>query len=122
MIDPDPNKPFLYKRLKSFKYALRGFSGVVFTQPNFIIHILAIGVVFVVGYLLKISHLEWGLVTLAVGLVLMAETFNTSIEWLCDAVSPEYSEKIRWAKDAAAGGVLIAAIAAMLIAVVVFIL
>jgi diacylglycerol kinase (ATP) len=122
LIDPDRNKPFLYKRLKSFKYALRGFSGAVFTQPNFIIHMLAIAVVFVVGYFLKISIMEWGLVTLAVGLVLVAETFNTSIEWLCDAVSPEYSEKIRWAKDAAAGGVLIAAIAAALIGVVVFIL
>ena len=122
MIDPDINKPFLYKRLRSFKYALRGFSGVVVTQPNFIIHILAIGVVFVVGYFMKISLMEWGLVTLAVGIVLMAEVFNTSIEWLCDAVSPEYSEKIRWAKDAAAGGVLIAAIAAALIALIVFIL
>jgi diacylglycerol kinase len=122
MIDPDINKPFLYKRLKSFKYALRGFSGVVFTQPNFIIHILAIAVVFVVGYFLKLSLAEWGLVTLAVGLVLVAEVLNTSIEWLCDAVSPEYSEKIRWAKDAAAGGVLIAAIAAALIGLIVFIL
>lgn len=122
MIDPDKNKPFLYKRLKSFKYALRGFSGVVVTQPNFIIHLLAIAVVFVVGYFFHISLMEWGLVTLAVGLVLVAEIFNTSIEWLCDAVNPEYSDKIRWAKDAAAGGVLIATIAAALIGVVVFVL
>jgi diacylglycerol kinase len=121
-MDPDPNKPFIYKRLKSFKYALRGFSGVVFTQPNFIIHILAIAVVFVVGYFMKLSLAEWGLVTLAVGLVLVAETFNTAIEWVCDAISPEYNEKIRWAKDAAAGGVLIAAIAAVLVALIVFVL
>jgi len=121
-MDPDPNKSFLYRRLKSFKYALRGFSGVVITQPNFIIHIFAIGVVFVVGYFMKISLVEWGLLVLAIGLVLIAEIFNTAIEWLGDLISPDYNEKIRWAKDAAAGGVLVAAGAAVLIAILVFIL
>ena len=122
MMDPDPNKSFLYRRLKSLKYALRGFSGVVITQPNFIIHILAIGVVFVVGYFMKISLMEWGLVVLAIGMVLMAEIFNTAVEWLGDLISPDYNEKIRWAKDAAAGAVLVAAGAAVLIAIIVFIL
>lgn len=122
IMDPDPNKSFLYKRLKSLKYALRGFSGVAITQPNFIIHILAIGVVFVVGYFMKISLLEWGLVVLAIGMVLMAEIFNTAIEWIGDMVSPEYNEKIKWAKDAAAGGVLVAAGTAVLIAILVFVL
>jgi diacylglycerol kinase len=121
-MDPDPNKSFLYKRLKSFKYAIRGFSGVAITQPNFIIHLLAIGVVFVVGYFMKISLVEWGLVVVAIGLVLMAEIFNTAIEWLGDEISPDYNEKIKWAKDAAAGGVLVAAGTAILIAIVVFVL
>jgi diacylglycerol kinase (ATP) len=118
----DPNKSFFYNRLKSFKYALRGFSGVVITQPNFIIHILAIGAVFIVGYFMKIHLMEWGLVTLAIGLVLIAEIFNTAIEWLCDVISPDYNEKIKWAKDAAAGGVLVAAGTAVLIAIIVFVL
>jgi diacylglycerol kinase len=121
-MDPDPNKSFFYRRLKSFKYALRGFSGVVITQPNFIIHLLAIGVVFVVGYFMKISLVEWGLLVLAIGLVLIAEIFNTAVEWLGDLISPDYNEKIRWAKDAAAGGVLVAAGAAVLIAILVFVL
>ena len=121
-MDPDPNRSFLYKRLKSLKYALRGFSGVAITQPNFIIHIMAIGVVFFVGYFMKISLVEWGLVVLAIGMVLMAEIFNTAIEWIGDIVSPEYNDKIKWAKDAAAGGVLVAAGTAILIALVVFVL
>lgn len=121
-MEPDPNKSFLYKRLKSFKYALRGFSGVAITQPNFIIHLIAIAVVFVVGYFMKISLMEWGLVVLAIGLVLIAEIFNTAIEWLGDLISPDYNEKIKWAKDAAAGGVLVAAGTAILIAILVFVL
>jgi diacylglycerol kinase len=113
---------FIIRLLKSFKYALRGFSGVAITQPNFIIHLLAIAVVFVVGYYQKISHVEWGLVVLAIGLVLISEIFNTAVEWLGDLISPDYNEKIKWAKDAAAGGVLIAAGTAILIAILVFIL
>lgn len=118
----DPNRSFFYNRLKSLKYALRGFSGVVITQPNFIIHILAIGVVFVVGYYMKIHLMDWGLVVLAIGLVLIAEIFNTAIEWLCETLGPEYNERIKWAKDAAAGGVLVAAGTAILIAIIVFVL
>jgi diacylglycerol kinase len=115
-------KSFIIRLLKSFKYAVRGFSGVAITQPNFIIHLLAIAVVFVIGYIQKISHVEWGLVVVAIGLVLMAEIFNTAVEWLGDLISPDYSEKIKWAKDAAAGGVLVAAGTAILIAILVFIL
>jgi diacylglycerol kinase (ATP) len=118
----DSNKSFFYNRLKSLKYALRGFSGVVITQPNFIIHILAIGVVFVVGYFMKIHLIEWGLVVLAIGLVLIAEIFNTAVEWICEVMGQEYNEKIKWAKDAAAGGVLVAAGTAILIAIIVFVL
>jgi diacylglycerol kinase len=117
----------LFKRLiihllKSFKYAIRGFSGVAITQPNFIIHMLAIAVVFVIGYFKKISLMEWGLVVLAIGMVLLAEMFNTAVEWLGGMISPDYSDKVKWAKDAAAGGVLVAACTAILIAILVFIL
>lgn len=115
-------KKFIIRLLKSFKYAIRGFSGVAITQPNFIIHLLAIGVVFVIGYFKKITLMEWGLVVLAIGLVLIAEIFNTAVEWLGDLISPDYNEKIKWAKDAAAGGVLVAAGTAILIAIIVFIL
>ena len=116
------SKRFIIRLLKSFKYAIRGFSGVAITQPNFIIHLLAIGVVFVVGYFMKISLMEWGLLVLAIGIVLIAEIFNTAVEWLGDMISPDYNEKIKWAKDAAAGGVLVASGTAILIAIIVFIL
>ena len=116
------SKKFIIRLLKSFKYAIRGFSGVAITQPYFIIHLLAIGVVFILGYFMKISLMEWGLVVLAIGLVLIAEIFNTAIEWLGDMISPDYNEKIKWAKDAAAGGVLVASGTAILIAIIVFIM
>ena len=49
---------------------------------------------------------------LAMGLVWMAEAFNTSLESLADAISIEFHPAIRDAKDVAATAVLIASILA----------
>ena len=45
---------------------------------------------------------------------------NTAIEAICDRVSPEHHELIGVAKDVAAGAVLVAVIAAMIVAVLIF--
>ena len=50
----------------------------------------------------------------------MAELFNTAIESLVDLVSPEYDEMAGFAKDVAAGAVLVAAIAAAVIGAIIF--
>ena len=72
------------------------------------------------GIGLKISTTEWIAVTGCIGLVLMAEGFNSSIEALCDKVSPEMDPLIGHSKDLAAGAVLIAAIAAAVIGMIIF--
>jgi diacylglycerol kinase len=53
-------------------------------------------------------------------MVWMAEALNTAIEFLADEVSLERRERIGKAKDVAAGGVLITAIVAIVIATLVF--
>lgn len=55
-----------------------------------------------------------------IGLVMAMECINTSIEQLCNEVSPEYSVNIKRAKDAAAAAVLCVAIVAAAVAVVLF--
>ena len=52
--------------------------------------------------------------------VLSAESFNTSLERLCDTVTKENCEGIRKAKDLAAGAVLIKALFAVLSAIFIF--
>jgi diacylglycerol kinase (ATP) len=54
-------------------------------------------------------------VALSVGLVLALEMMNAALEYLIDKVHPEIAEEIKFAKDAAAGGVLIASMAAALV-------
>lgn len=49
--------------------------------------------------------LDFGLVLLATGLVIIAEIFNTAIEALCDFVESEENKKIGLIKDICAGAV-----------------
>ena len=61
--------------------------------------------------------LWWALCALAVGGVLAAELFNTALERLADHLHPGLHDEVRVAKDCAAGGVLLASLAALGVAV-----
>ena len=86
------------------------------SQHNAWIHLLAIAVVIGLGWYLRINTMEWTALVFAIGLVLVAELCNTSIEYLGDAVTEENNDKIKNAKDVSAGAVLMAAILAVVIA------
>ncbi|MGN1341064.1 MAG: diacylglycerol kinase family protein [Oscillospiraceae bacterium] len=106
--------------LKGFAYAA---AGVIhgFTERNFRVHVCA--VCFVSWLALRfyeLSRAEWAVLLLTFAAVLSAELFNTSIERLCDKVSPEKDEHIRRCKDCAAGAVLVSAVSAVIIGVVLF--
>jgi diacylglycerol kinase len=107
-------------RIKSFGNAFRGIFYAFKTQHNIWIHSLVIVVVVIAGFIFKLDVMEWGLVVLAIGLVLATEMINTAIEWLVDLVSPEYKEKAGLIKDVAAGAVLIAAVISVIIGIIVF--
>lgn len=74
----------------------------------------------VIGFVLGLSAGEWVAVVLAIGIVMATEVVNTAIEYLADAVHPEMDPGIRRAKDAAAGGVLIASVAAAAVGAIVY--
>ena len=70
---------------------------------------------------LKLKLEEWRWIILALALVWSAEALNTAIERLSDAVSVEWNERLRFAKDTAAWGVFVAIIACALILLTVFV-
>jgi diacylglycerol kinase (ATP) len=111
----------LKSRLKSFRFAFNGISSLLKNEHNARIHILAVAVALATGIVLKINFQEWCFIIIAIGLVFIAELFNTSLETIADAVDPEWNEKIRKAKDYAAAAVLISTIAAVIIAGLIFI-
>jgi len=98
-------------RLRSFVHAGRGLLHLV-REPNARIHLLATVLVVAVGAAVRVSPLEWALLVLAIGVVLMAEALNTAIEHLANAAVPKQHPLVGSAKDLGAGAVLIAAIVA----------
>ena len=76
--------------------------------------------VIVLGFVLNLSSIEWAILLITIGLVLISEFINTSLEQIVDIVSPEKQEKAKIAKDVAAASVLVSAIVSILVAVFLF--
>lgn len=108
------------KRIKSFQFAIQGIR-LSFLGVNFKIQLVCMLCAIGMGFLFSISSGEWLAIILVSGLVLMAETFNSSLETLVDLVSPNYNEKAGQVKDLAAGAVLILSIAALVVGFIIFI-
>lgn len=107
-------------RIKSFGYALAGLRYLISTQHNAWIHLVLTVIVVALGFFLHLNTTEWCLIIVAIGLVLLAEAFNTAIEVLTDLVSPHYHAKAKIVKDVSAGAVLVAALMAAVIGFIVF--
>ena len=110
----------LTKRLQSFRYAFRGIGEMIRSETNARIHLLASIIAVGAGFALSIDRIEWLFLTLTVAAVWSLESINTAFEALCDVVSKEHHPQVQRAKDVAAGAVLIAAIAALIVAGLIF--
>ncbi len=108
------------KRGKSFQYAIRGIFILLKTQHNMWLHLLAGAAAVFLGFFLHISQGEWLAIVLAISIVVLAEAFNTAIEFDIDLTSPEEHPFARDTKDVAAGAVLLSAIAAIIIGCIIF--
>ena len=109
------------QRLHSFRHALRGAITLVRTQHNAWLHATATLLVIALGITLQIPRHDWALISVAIALVWIAEAFNTAIEFLADEVTEEKRERIKNAKDVAAFGVLVSAIASAVTGLIVFV-
>lgn len=110
----------LRKRLKSFSYAFKGIKDLFVSQPNARIHLVLTIVVIAGGFFFQVSRAEWAILVVCISVVLMAEAFNTALEYLTDLVSPDYHELAGKTKDVAAAGVLLVAIGAAICGFIIF--
>ena len=106
--------------IKSFGYAINGIMTMVKTQPNARLHAVSTVLVIGFGFFFEVSLAEWCLLIICTGGVWAAEAFNTALEALTDLVSPDTHPLAGKAKDAAAGAVLLFAIASALVAAIIF--
>jgi diacylglycerol kinase (ATP) len=106
--------------LQGFAHAFRGIVFALRTQRNLRVHALATLSVIVLGFVLQIERWEWCAILISCGVVWAAELLNTAIECLADRVSMEREDAIRVVKDAAAGAVLAASLAAAVVGAIIF--
>jgi diacylglycerol kinase len=116
---PEGQPPSLGRTLRSFAYAGAGLAYLVRTQPNFRIHLLAATAVVGTALGVGATVFEIAVLTLAIGLVMIGEAFNTAIEAAVDLTSPAIHPLARVAKDVAAASVLIAAAIAVIVGLMV---
>jgi diacylglycerol kinase len=113
-------KRYLKTRLQSIRYALDGIKYILETQQNARIHLLFTLAVFILGFLLGITRIEWIALALTVGLVWAAELFNTAVEVMVDWISPEKHIAAKICKDISAGSVLVTAFLSILVGILIF--
>jgi len=109
------------KLMNSFKYAIQGFLMSFKKERNMKIHFFVMIAVIVIGFLLKISKIEWIVCIVLFGIVIAGEMFNTAIETTVDIAMPYKNPKAKIAKDVSAGGVLILALTSAVIGCMIFI-
>ena len=116
-----PKKRFsLVARLQSTTHAWRGLGIFIKSTHNAWVHIFFASLSIYLGFLLKISSLEWAILTFAIGLVIVAEALNTAFEIDIDLTSPNYHPYARDTKDVAAGAVALSVIIAGIIGLIIF--
>ena len=84
-------------------------------------HSVFVGLALLALLVLRPAPVWWALVTLAAALVLALELVNSAVETVIDRLHPERHEEMRIAKDMLAGAVLLMSIAALVVALLLFI-
>lgn len=105
---------------KSVGHALDGIEYAVNHERNLKIEIFMGIVASIMGFLLKISIIEWVVVMLLIAVILALELINTAIERTVDLVTKEYRELAKVSKDMAAGAVLIVSIFSLVIGMLIY--
>ena len=105
---------------KSFHYAHRGLRRVIKEEQNFALELsIAIGVI-ILAVLSKFRAIEWAVLVLTIGLVLLTEVFNSAVERVSDLLKPRLDIYVKEIKDIMAGAVFLVASTAVAVGLFLF--
>ena len=117
----EKDNSFFSGRLKSIGYAFKGAYKLITTEHSVMVQ-FSLTILFVfAGFVFHISREEWMIQTLAFGLVLGVESLNTAVEKIADFIHPEFHDRIGFIKDIAAGAVMFAATAAIVVGLLIYV-
>ena len=120
MANTSPRQPRNW--LRKFGDALRGCGIAFHRQHSFWVHAVFAVAVLLAGLFVDLQPWQWCTVLLCIVAVLVAEMLNTALEQLAQAVDRNYNPHIRDALDMGSAAVLLAAVGAVAIGAVVFLL
>jgi diacylglycerol kinase (ATP) len=100
--------------LAPFKTALSGLVYTFKTQRHMRFHLYVVSIVLLLAMIFRLRLREVLVLLFVISLVLVAEMFNSAIEATVDLVQPHYHPLAKFAKDIAAGAVLITTMLALL--------
>lgn len=104
---------------RKFAVAISGLIWSFRHETSFRVHLpIALAVISIAAWL-NVDPWRWTVLVMAIGMVVSAELFNTSIEQLVKVIHPEHDQRIGQALNAAAGAVLIVSLAAVVVGLIV---
>lgn len=118
---PEKKRFSIIDRIKSSANATRGIRIFMASTHNAWLQIFFGALAVYMGFILHISSVEWVLLVLTIGIVILAETINTAIEIDINLTSPVYHPYARDTKDVAAGAVMITVIMSIIIGIIIFV-
>jgi diacylglycerol kinase len=104
-----------------FKHAGDGLLWAMKTQPNYRVHLVMSIIAIILGFIVKLALIEWIVIVLMITIGLVIEAINTAIEATNNAISHEWKQEIKIAKDVSAAAMLTYAIGATIIAFMLYI-
>ncbi len=111
-----------FKRfLKSFKYSIDGLKYAYKNEQSLLIHFIATVLGIILGFAFKISHMEWAVLCIALGVVLASELINTAIEATIDLITLEYNPLAKIAKDCGSAATFVFSMITAVIGIIIFV-
>lgn len=107
--------------IKSFGFAIKGIKLAIKEERNFRIMLITFFVVVCFGLYFRLEKMDWMMIILTSGIVLVTELFNTTIENMMDMISPDYNVMTERIKDLSAGAVLVTSIFSVIVGLIVFV-
>ncbi len=101
--------------LQPFRVAMSGVVYTFKTQRHMRFHLYVVLIVLLLGMFVNLALREMMVLLFTISLVVIAEMFNSAIEATVDLVQPNYHPLAKFAKDIAAGAVLITTIIALVV-------
>ena len=106
--------------IESFNNAISGIIYAIKKERNMKVHITVAVLVMLMSLFYDLTRIEFLIICLTIAIVLICELFNTAVEIFVDTIIDVYHPKAKLVKDTAAGAVLVASFASLIVAYFIF--